>query len=66
MKEWISKFDWKDQLNYTSKDVNPKREKWKQERFKYKLVTFLEQKLFGGKDIFGFKNYELLKGKKYN
>ena len=66
MKEWISKFDWKDQLNYTSKDVNPNREKWKQERFKYKLVTFLEQKLFGGKDIFGFKNYELLKGKKYN
>ena len=66
MKEWIAKFDWKDQLNYTSKDVNPNREKWKQERFKYKLVTFLEQKLFGGMDLFGFKNYEVLKGKKYN
>ncbi len=65
MKEWIAKFDWIDQLNYSSKENNPDREKWKQEKLKYKMVTFLEQNIFGGKDIFGFKNYDLLKGKKY-
>jgi len=66
MKEWISKFNWKEQLNYSSKENNPNREKWKQESLKYKLVTFFEQNLFGGKDLFGFKNYKLLKGKDYN
>ena len=65
MKEWIEKFNWEDQLNYTKKDVNPLREKWKQEKLNYRIVTFIEQNLFGGKDLFGFKNYELLKGKKY-
>ena len=66
MKEWIEKFNWRDKLNYSSKNNNPLRDKWKQEKFKYKLVTFIEQNLFSGKDLFGFKNYELLKNKKYS
>jgi len=65
MKDWIEKFNWQDQLNYSSADKNQDREKWKQEKLNYRLVTFIEQKLFGGKDLFGFKNYELLKGKQY-
>ena len=66
MKEWIEKFNWEDKLNYSSRDNNPLREKWKQEKLNYRLISFIEQKLFGGQDLFGFKNYELLKGKKYS
>ncbi len=66
MKDWIANFNWKDQLNYSSNEITPNREKWKQEGFKYRLITFLEQNIFKGKDLFGFKNYDLLQDKKYN
>lgn len=59
MKEWISKIDWKDQLQYKGKSVH----KHKHDRFKYRLLTFLEQNICGGRQIGGFKNYVLLKGR---
>ncbi|MCX8148404.1 MAG: glycosyltransferase [Thermaurantimonas sp.] len=33
----------------------------KHERFKYKLLSFLENRFLGGKTLFGFKNYTLIK-----
>jgi len=64
MKKMIARFNWADQLNYTEKELNSNREKHKHDRLKYRLVTFIEQKLRGGKQIFTFKNYIMIrKGK---
>ncbi|MFW6221424.1 MAG: hypothetical protein ACOC4C_03075, partial [Fibrobacterota bacterium] len=57
MNEWIKKFDWADQLQYTGKSIV----QHKHDRFKYRLLTFIEQKLLGGRQLFGFKNYNLIK-----
>ena len=60
MKDWIAKHDWKDQLQYSGgRDRN--RPKHKHERTKYRMITWLENKLNGRKVIGGFKNYDLLK-----
>ncbi len=59
MKDFIEKFNWKDQLRY-----NPGKEKMKQqkhEKLKYRFLTFIEQTFFKGRLLFGFKNYKLLK-----
>ena len=59
MKEWMAKFDWADQLQLSGKP-NPNRKPHKHEKPKYRILTFIEQTLFGGKQIGGFKNYILL------
>lgn len=56
MKEWIAAMNWKDQLQYSGKS----KVKNKHERLKYRILTFLEQKLLGGRQIGGFKNYRLV------
>lgn len=56
MKEWIDKFNWQDKLQYEGK-INNLRKKHKHEKIKYRLLTFIEQNLFFGKQIGGFKNY---------
>lgn len=56
MKEWIEKMNWKDQLQYKGRSTVRN----KHERFKYRLLTFLEQKLLGGRQLGGFKNYKLI------
>lgn len=65
MKDWMEKFDWRGRLNYSGKNLHPNRVKHKHESFKYQFLTFVEQRLLCGKEIGGFKNYELLRGKKY-
>lgn len=62
MKEWIEKFNWQDLLQMSGKP-SPHREKYKHERFKYKLLTRIENTFRGGETLGGFKNYHLLKGK---
>jgi hypothetical protein len=59
MKEWINKFDWADKLQYNGQP-NPYRKKEKHERLRIRLMTFLEQKILGGRQIFTFKNYKVL------
>jgi hypothetical protein len=56
MREWISRFDWKDQLQYTG----PTRARHKHHLPKYRLFTFIEQKIFGGRVHLGSKAYILL------
>lgn len=65
MQDWMEKFDWKDQLNYSARELNPHRERHKYDSFRVRLLTFLEQKLLGGREIGGCGNYELLKGDRY-
>lgn len=60
MEEWIAKFNWKDQLNY-SKESQPNEELHRHNKFRTKFTTFVEQKILGGKQLGGFKNYILLK-----
>ncbi len=60
MRDWISRFDWQDQL-YSSGKVNKDRLLHGHERLKNRLVSFVENKLLGGRGLFEFKNYELLK-----
>lgn len=65
MEEWVSRFDWQDQLNYSGREQNPLRDKHKHDSLKYRLLTWLEQKVLFGRELGSFKNYILLKGKKY-
>jgi len=60
MQDWIARFDWADQL-YENGSAPTNRHKFKHERLKYQIVTFLEQNFNGGKTLFSFKNYVLLK-----
>ena len=53
MKEWIDKFDWQDQLQYEGEP----RVRHKHDRLKYRFLTFVEQKLMGGRQLGGFKNW---------
>jgi hypothetical protein len=57
MKEWIAKMDWKGLLDY--RGISKKR--FKHDKLKYKILTWLEQNLFGGRQIGGFKNYIIVK-----
>lgn len=57
MQAWIEKFNWAEDLsNPRFKDL--KRPKHKHERVKNKILTWIETKLLGGKQIFTRKNYE--------
>jgi len=59
MKDWIARFDWKDQLQYSG-SRNPDRPIYKHERLKYRIVSFIENNILGGKRLGGFKNYKLI------
>jgi len=59
-KEWLDKFDWGDRL-YEKGPIPTNRPRYKHERLKYRVVSFLEQNINGGKHFGGFKNYTLLK-----
>ena len=60
MKSWIEKFNWRKELQY--KEIsNLDRKLHKHEKLKYKIVTWIENNILGGKTIGGFKNYILKK-----
>lgn len=60
MSEFVSKFDWANELHF-EKDYKPKREEMKHEKFKNRVLTFIEQKILGGKQIFAYSNWNVLK-----
>ena len=59
LRDWITDFHWGDQLQITGK-ISSTRKKHKHERLKYRILTFLEEYLNGGKTIGVFKNYSLI------
>jgi hypothetical protein len=61
MKEWIEKMDWQDYLNQGTEDDRPKGERGPQDRWKNRFLTWVEQKIFGGRPLGGSRNYILLK-----
>jgi len=56
MKDFIKKFNWQNQLY----PYNRQLKKHKHDKFKYRLLSFIEQKFLKGNQIAGFKNYELI------
>ncbi|MCK9618224.1 MAG: hypothetical protein M0R21_10365 [Lentimicrobiaceae bacterium] len=56
MKEWISRFNWKEQLQYGGKP-NPERPRHKHEKCKYRIFGWLKQQLPFLKEWGTFKNY---------
>ncbi|KAA3619702.1 MAG: hypothetical protein DWQ05_02965 [Calditrichaeota bacterium] len=60
MAEWIDKLNWQESLQHSGK-INPLRQKHKHETFRDKFISFLEQHVAGGKEIGGFKNYNLVR-----
>ncbi|UCE18468.1 MAG: hypothetical protein JSV84_16705 [Gemmatimonadota bacterium] len=60
MEERLKEIDWQDRLQFSGKP-NPRREKHKHERLKYRFLTFLEKTIHAGQPIGGFNNYILLK-----
>ncbi len=60
MSDWIAKFDWQHNLQYSGKR-NPNRPMHKHEKLKYRVVTWIEQHLLNKRMIGGFRNYILKK-----
>lgn len=60
MRKWLDAFDWAEKL-YQEGPLRTDRPKFKHEKIKYQIVSFLEQKVLGGKEIGGFQNYILIK-----
>ncbi len=61
MNDFRAKISWLDQLNY-SKNAILNRDKMKHEKFKYRLLTFLENTFNGGKDFVGYNNWNKVTG----
>lgn len=59
MQEKMKDFSWGDKLNYTDNKL-PNRPKFKHEKPKYRLISYLERNLNSGKHFFPFKNWELI------
>ncbi len=60
MQQWIKKIDWQGQLQYSG----PRRKKAvkaKHEKLKYLILTWIETKLLGGKQIGEFKNFRRIR-----
>ncbi|MCF8371396.1 MAG: hypothetical protein K9H64_07225 [Bacteroidales bacterium] len=62
MKEWIEKFDWAGELQYSGKPSKA-RPPHKHEMLKYRVLSWIENKLNGGNAIGAFTNFILLPGK---
>ncbi len=61
MKEWMSRFNWKEQLRFQGplQSLNPV--KSKHDKLKYRLLSRIEKLLPGNKRLGEFRNYILLK-----
>jgi hypothetical protein len=53
----IRAMDWKDHLQYGGRDKT----RYHHDKFKYRFLSFLENRFLGGRQLGGFKNYILLK-----
>lgn len=60
LEEWRSKMDWSHQLNQ-GKQQQLKRELFKHEKVKDRTLSFVENHLFGGKTVFGYSNWTIVK-----
>ncbi len=59
MNERIKEFFWSDKLNY-GKQITKDRDLFKHEKIKYKVITWFERNIFGGKQLFGYSNWKIV------
>ncbi len=57
MAERVASLNWKDQLVYKGKSTA----RHNHDRLKYRIITFIEQKIFRGRYYWGYKNYNCIK-----
>jgi hypothetical protein len=62
MDAFRAKLNWQDNLNYTKK-ATLKRAMMKHEKIKYRIISFFENLLNGGRDFVGYKNWKIVKKK---
>ncbi len=55
MQNRINDIYWKDELKFENVSLN--RPKMKHEKIKYRILTFLENRILGGRQLFGYKNW---------
>lgn len=60
MKNWIAQFNWADALQASGKPRTD-RKPHAHEKTKYRILSWIENHILGGKTLFAFKNYELIK-----
>jgi len=58
MKNWIEQFDWADQLNYSGPSESRHRHEW----LKYRLLTWIERRIFNDAIRLGVMPYKSLRG----
>lgn len=63
MQDWISKFDWANELNY-GKILNVNRSLIKHEKLKYRLMSWFEKNIFMGNQIWAWKNWNIVSKEK--
>ncbi len=59
MQEKIAKINWSKELQYSGKALKG-RSLYKHEKLKYRIRTWIELNLLGGREIGGFKNYKIV------
>ena len=60
MTDWIKKYNWASSLNFNKPSLFEK-SRHKHLRPKYRFMTWLERNFNNNREIFGFKNYKLIK-----
>jgi len=60
LENWKAKMDWKGQLNF-GKQHSLQRDLFKHETNKDRALSFIENHLFGGKTLFGYSNWTIVK-----
>jgi glycosyltransferase involved in cell wall biosynthesis len=60
MAGFIKKMDWQQKLNY-ARSGKPDRGQMKHEKWKYRVISFLENTLNGGRDFVGYTNWHIIK-----
>ena len=60
MNDFRSKISWLHKLNYSKKAIL-NRDKFKHERFKYRLISIFENIFYSGKDFMGYSNWNKVK-----
>jgi hypothetical protein len=59
MSDRIAGFDWASSLNYDT-TAKPDRPPMKHERLKYRIITWVERIFFGGRQAFGYSNWNIV------
>lgn len=59
MKDWIGRFDWKDQLRFSGPSGSRNPVKNKHDKLKYRIVSWIEKNLLFGTRLGEFRNYIL-------